>query len=161
MKSSTVSWVGSALIYAFVGPAMAIPEEPLAVLVHKSNPLDSISTEQLRGMLLGEVWQWPARQRITIVERDPASGVYQKMLRQLVRMTEKDYRRALVAVEFRGESTPLIKTLNTDDGAYKFVFNVPDAIAVVGAVPSGAFAAQVKVLRVDGKLPGEQGYTLK
>ena len=161
MKLSFLIWVGAGLACALVAPAAATPEEPLAILVNKSNPLDSISPQQLRGMLLGEVWHWPARQRITIVERDTASEVYRKMLRQLLRMTEKEYRRALLAVEFRGESAPLIKTLNTDDGAYKFVFNVPNAIAVVGAVPAGAVASQVKVLRVDGKLPGDEGYALK
>jgi len=161
MKPSIMTWVCAGLVYTLMAPAMATPEEPLAIMVNKSNPLDSLSSDQLRAMLLGEVWHWPTRRRITIVERDTASEVYRKMLRQLLHMTEKEYRRALLAVEFRGESTPLIKTLNTDDGACKFVFNVPDAIAVVGAVPSGAAAAQVKVLRIDGKLPGDQGYALR
>ena len=151
---------GIGLFCALAAHAPAAGNEPAAVLVHKSNPLDSLTAEQLRGILLGEAGRWSGR-RITIVERESTNPAFQKMLRQILRMSENDYRRALMAAEFRGESAPLIKVLNTDDGAWKFVFNVPTAIAIVNAVPVGMLPPQVKVLRIDGKLPGEPDYVLQ
>jgi hypothetical protein len=52
--------------------------------------------------------------------------------------------------------------LNSDAAACQFVFNVPLAIAIVeaGSLASPA-CSSVRVLRIDGKLPGEEGYRLK
>jgi hypothetical protein len=152
--------VGIGLMCVLAAHAPAASSEPAAVLVHRSNPLDSITSHELRGILMGEVGRWSGR-RITIVGRESTNPAYQKMLHQILRMSENDYRRALMAAEFRGESAPLIKVLNTDDGAWKFVYNVPSAIAIVNAVPAGALPSQVKVLRIDGKLPGEPDYVLQ
>jgi hypothetical protein len=42
------------------------------------------------------------------------------------------------------------------------VFNVPTAIAIIETKSLGSAACgQVQVLRIDGKLPGAEGYRLK
>lgn len=135
--------------------------EILTVIVNKSNPVGSISQEELRSLLLGEVALWSNKQRVTLVERDPSSQAFQKTLRLILHMKGGEYQRWLLQVEFRGEKTPLIKILNSDEGAAKYVFNVPGAIGITDGTPSGAVWSDIKILRVDGKLPGDSGYALK
>jgi hypothetical protein len=51
--------------------------------------------------------------------------------------------------------------LNSDETALKFVWNVPGAVAVIDAALAASAPSRVKVLRLDGKLPGEPGYPLQ
>ncbi len=140
----------------------AVGQDPiLTVIVNKSNPVDSISTKELRAFLLGQVAQWPNKQAVILVERESTSPAFQKTLQLVLHMSEGEYERWFLQQEFRGEKTPLIKTLNSDEGAGKFVFNVPGALAITEGVPSLGASSEIKVLRVDGKLPGDPGYALK
>ena len=132
----------------------------LAVIVHKSNPVENLSRAQLRKLLLGEVRQWQDGRKVVLVERDEGSVIFVQMLARVLSMKPFEYKRHLLAVEFQGSQPPIVKTLNSDDGSTKFVWNVPDAIGLIEAVPSSSARANVKVLRIDGKLPGEPGYGL-
>ena len=149
------------LLWIWTAPPSSAADSVLTIVVNKSNPLDSISKKQLRGLLLGEIAQWPNKQSVTLVEREASSQAFQKMLRLVLNMSEAEYARWLLQIEFRGATPPLIKTLNSDEGANKFVFNVRGAVAITDAIPSGAISSEVKVLRVDGKLPGDPGYCLR
>ncbi len=142
-------------------PAGIAKEPILTVIVNKTNPADSISKVELRALLLGQIAQWPNKQPVILVERETTSQTFQRTLQLILRMSEGDYQRWLLQEEFRGKKPPLIKTLNSDEGAGKFVFNVPGAIAITDGVPSLAASSEIKVLRVDGKLPGDPGYALK
>ena len=146
---------------ATMTPAGAAKDPILTVIVNKANPFDSISNMDLRALLLGKMAQWPNKQPVILVERESNSPTFRKTLQVVLHMTEGDYERWILQEEFRGEKTPLIKTLNSDEGAGKFVFYVPGAIAITDGVPSLALSSEIKVLRVDGKLPGDPGYPLK
>ncbi len=50
------------------------------------------------------------------------------------------------------------KTLVSNNGVLRFVYNVPGAI---GYVRARDVDASVKTLRIDGRLPGEPGYLLE
>jgi hypothetical protein len=139
----------------------AAPRMPLAVVVHKSSPFDDLSSATLRKVLAGELAEWPDSRKVVLVQQAPESLVYQQMLHMILHEDPKAYKRHLIQVEFQGKDVPLIKTLSSDEMAIKFVGNVPGAVAVIdGSNLTGAFA-RVKVLRVDGKLPGERGYALQ
>jgi len=150
-----------AMWVATTTPAGLAKDPILTVIVNKSNPLDSISTSELRALLLGKVSEWPNKQQVILVERESTSPTFQRTLKVVLHMSEGEYERWILQEEFRGEKPPLIKTLNSDEGASKFVFYVPGAVAITDGVPSLAFSPEVKVLRVDGKLPGDIGYPLK
>ena len=134
----------------------------LAVVVNKTNPIENLSQSQLRKILLGEVTQFPGvdHRKVVLVHRDPESEVYRQMLLRVLRMTPAEYQRYLLAIVFRGADPIMIKTLNSDDTAAKFVFNVPNALAVIAAAPASAAAQMIRIVRIDGKLPGEPGYGL-
>ena len=155
------NFIRFAVLMLMLGTAPATPAAHLAVIVNKSNPVDGLSKTELRRMLLGETRQWPSRERVTVVQREAGSDAFRTILRVLLKMNDAEYRRWMMSAEFRGESPVLVKVLNSNDGAGKFVLNVPGAVAIVDAIPTGLFAGQLKVLRIDGKLPGEPGYNLQ
>jgi len=136
-------------------------ESVLTVIVNSSNPIESISKAQLRALLMGDVDQWVNKRQITVVQREPTSQAFQKTLRLILHMTEAEYSRWLLQNEFRGRKPLLIKILNSDESASKFVFNVPGAVAITDGVPSGSISSEIKILRVDGKLPGDPAYAFK
>ncbi len=80
----------------------------------------------------------------------------------MLNTTPGEYKRSLQNIEYRGETPVSIKILNSDAAACQFVFNVPSAIAIIETKSLvSAACSQVQVLRIDGKLPGEEGYRLK
>jgi ABC-type phosphate transport system substrate-binding protein len=148
-------WIGTTTTFG-------VAKDPiLTVIVNRSNPVDSVSNIELRALLLGKMAQWPNKQPVILVERESTSPTFQRTLKLVLHMSEGEYERWILQEEFRGEKPPLIKTLNSDEGAGKFVFYVPGAIAITDGVPSLALSSEIKVLRVDGKLPGDAGYPLK
>ncbi len=151
------------LLALYLSPAFvsSAKESVLTVIVNNSNPTESISKSQLRALLLGEIDQWTNKNQVILVQRESTSQAFQKTLRLVLHMTEAEYSRWLLQSEFRGRKLPLVKVLNSDESASKFVFNVPGALAITDGVPSGSISSEIKVLRVDGKLPGEPGYAFK
>ena len=133
----------------------------VAVVVHKSCTTDNLSAAELRKMLLGDLRIWPDDRRIVLIEQPDESSVQQRMLRLLLGTNPAGYKRQLLAEQFQGKDLPLIKILNADDNAIKFVWNLPGAIALVAANSAAANSSRVKILRVDGKAPGDPGYLLQ
>jgi ABC-type phosphate transport system substrate-binding protein len=133
----------------------------LAVVVHKKSTTDNLSSAALRGMFTGDIGTWPDSSPVIIIELPNESATAQRTLRMLLKTTPVDYYRQLMQAQFQGKQTPAIKVLNTDANAIRFVFNVPTAISIVDANAAFSSSSPVKVLRIDGKLPGERGYPLQ
>ncbi len=145
-------------------PTAAAPQDPaelkrcLAVIVNKSNPVENVSWAELRKIFQAERNHWPDGRRITIALREPGQMERAAVLRQIYQMNERDFNRYFLQATFTGEALSAPKTLATASGVRKFVFNVPGAI---GCVCADEVDETVKVIRVDGRLPGEKGYRLR
>jgi hypothetical protein len=137
------------------------PNMPLVVVVHKSSAFDDIPSGLLRKILSGELLEWPDSRKVVLVQQPPESSVYQRTLILALHTDLPAYKRHLIQVEFQGKEMPLIKMLSSDELVVKFVGNVPGAVAVVEGASVAAGAPRVKVMRIDGKMPGERGYPLQ
>jgi hypothetical protein len=162
----TISFLGAFWValspLAVTGTSDALPPSaPLAVVVHISSRFDGLTSGMLRKVMAGETWEWPDAHRVVLVEQAPESLVYHQMLRLILHTDPKSYQRHLMQAEFQGKDVPLVKTLISDEIEIKFVGSVPGAIAVVDSGSVAASGSRVKVLRIDGKLPGERGYPLQ
>jgi hypothetical protein len=74
-------------------------------------------------------------------------------------MDEAEYQKYLANLEFRGEEAVALKVLNSDGAVCRFVFNVPAAVGLVQAASlASPGCAGVRVLKIDGKSPGQPGY---
>ncbi len=130
----------------------------VAVIVNRSNPLESVSFGELRKIFLAERNHWPDGHKITLVMHEPGQPARKAVLRDIYRMSETDFTRYFLQKAFTGEALSSPKTLASSTGVRKFVFNVPGAI---GYVRADEVDATVKVIRVDGRLPGEKGYRIQ
>jgi hypothetical protein len=97
-----------------------------------------------------------------LVERDAGSRPFLYLMQRLLNTTPGEYKRSLQNIEYRGDAPVSVKTLNSDAAACQFVFNVPAAIAIIetASLPTPE-CGQVQVVRIEGKLPGEEGYRLR
>lgn len=136
----------------------AHPKEGLAIVVNRENPIESLSMAELRTVFLGERSHWPNGRRITLVMMEPGQPERDTMLRDVCRMSESDLRRRYLQGLLTGEVLVSPKTLANPIGVRKFVFNVPGAI---GYLRAEDVDDSVKVIRIDGHLPGDAEYPLK
>ncbi len=133
-----------------------------AVVLHRSNPNTSLRFSEVQGFFSGSAKQWPNGSKVVLVERDAGSPAYRFLLAHILKMSATEYKRRLARIEFAGEAPVILKTLNSEEAACKFVFNVPGAIAVIETSSLKApECAGLDLARIDGKLPGQEGYALK
>lgn len=133
-------------------------QESLAIVVNLANPTDDMPLREVRSVFLGERSHWPNGRRITLVMMEPGQPERDAVLREVCHMSESDFRRHFLQGLFTGEVLVSPKTLATPVGVRKFIFNVPGAI---GYLRPEDVDATVKVLRIDGHLPGDAEYPLR
>lgn len=136
----------------------ARPKEGLVIIVNRENPVESMSMTELRTVFLGERSHWPNGRRITLVMMEPGQPEREAVVRDICHMSESDLRRRFLQGLLTGEVLVSPKTLASPVGVRKFVFNVPGAI---GYLRPEDLDDTVKVIRVDGHLPGDAEYPLK
>ena len=132
-------------------------QDNLAIVVNQSNPVDNLSSTELRAVFLGERSHWPNGRRITLVMMEPGQPEREAVLRDVCRMSESDFRRRFLQGLLTGEVLVSPKTLSTPVGVRKFVFNVPGAI---GYLRPTDLDDSVKVIKIDGHLPNDADYLL-
>lgn len=130
----------------------------IAVVVHPDTPVTDLSLAEVRKVLLGERQYWNSRLPVTLLIRAPVARERDVVLRVIYQMTEAQFKQYWVAKIFRAEVASPPKIVYSNDMQYDLVTAIPGAIAFVDArnVPAG-----MKVLRVDGHLPGDRDYPLK
>lgn len=132
--------------------------EPLAIVVNRSNPLDNVTSAELRKIFLGDRSHWPNGRRITLVMREPGEPERNAVLHEIFGMTEAQFKFHFLHGLYTGEILVSPKTLDTPAGVRKFVFNVPGAI---GYLRLQELDDTVKILRIDELLSGDRSYSLR
>jgi phosphate transport system substrate-binding protein len=161
----TAASAGLLALWAGVGSSASSREqtkpeqkEALAIIVNRSNPVTKLTLSEVRRIFLGEQGHWANGHRITVVMLDQGWPERKAALKSIYRMNESDFKRYFVQATFTGAVFSPPKTLATPEGARKFILNLPSAI---GYVAAGQVDDTVKVVQVDGQLPGEKGYKLR
>jgi ABC-type phosphate transport system substrate-binding protein len=130
----------------------------VAVVVHASNPMSEISSVQLRHIFLGDQTRWSDNQKVTILLLPRGSNERRTVLMALLKMSEDDFARHWIAKIFRGDVTSGPKTGITAASILKLTADLPAALGVLDADDVPAGTTGVKVLRIDGKVPGDEEY---
>ena len=136
----------------------AAVEDSLAIVVNRSNPVDSLSFPELRKIFMGEQDHWSNGRRITVVMMEPGRVERQAVLAQIYKMDEKDFNQYFLHNMFTGELHAAPKALGSSTEVLKFVFNIPGAI---GYLKPSEVNDSVKVVRIDSRLPGEKDYAIR
>ena len=115
---------------------------------------------QLRRLLLGDLRNWPDKKPVSLVAPDPGSAAFKCVMSAVVRMSDAEYKRYIANAEFRGEDALELHTVATASAAAALVTKAAGAIAILDAAGAAAVAPAVRILRINGKQPGEAGYPL-
>jgi len=149
-----------AIAFAITGlvPASAQGNGRIVVVVNKSNAVDDMSSAELRRILLGEETRWPGNDKITILLLPTGSEERKALLKSLLRMSDDDFTRHWISRVFQGEATAGPKTASSAASLLRLVGGLPSSLGVLDAADVPAEHPTLKVLRIDGKEPGDDGY---
>lgn len=152
--------VGVTLLIA--APALladdAVSQSPIAIVLHKLSPVENLSLQELRSIFLADQQFWPDRTRITLLVRAPQSDERTFILDRIYEMSEAQFRHYWIAKMFRAEVPRGPKIVFSTGMALDLVVAIQGSISFARA---DAVTDDVKVVRIDGLLPSDDGYPLK
>jgi len=141
-----------ALIMLVVSLPCVVQAKQLAIVTDKTNATSNLTAAELGKIFNAHSRTWPDGRPVTVVMRDPSSADMQLVIRKLFNMTPEQ------AHTFVQAHRDLIMVADSDDAVLRFVLTSRGAIGVVDLY---SLTQDVNVLKIDGKLPVEQGYLLR
>jgi ABC-type phosphate transport system substrate-binding protein len=139
------------LLWTTTSPSL-VHARQLALVADTANGTANLTSTDLVKIFNAHTRTWPDGRPITIVLRDPSSADMQLVVRKLFNMTP-DQARAFVQAH-KGA----IVVADSDDAVIHFVSTTRGAVGVIDLY---SLTKDVNVLKIDGKLPVEQGYLLR
>jgi len=136
-----------------IGNAQA--KEVLAVIVHPDTSVDGLTEEQVSRIFRAEQQFWPDKTRITLLIRAPVSQGRTMALQRIYQMSEQGFRKYWISKMFKAEVASGPRVMYSTGMAASLVNAVPGAILLV---PFSNIPKNAKVLKINGKLPSEDGY---
>jgi len=131
---------------------------PIAVIVHEQVPFDDLSLAELRRIFLGERQFWSRELMVTLLLPPRGTPERKVLLKDIYQQrSEVQVQHYWINRLFGDEMQAGPKITGSNEMSASLVREIPGAIALVPAdrIPQG-----VKVLRIDGKKPGQAGYPL-
>jgi hypothetical protein len=151
---AAVAGPGGAPLHASPQPGKA---GDLAIVVHPATPVTGLSFAELRQVFVGERQYWTKDIPVVLLIRAPASAERDAVLKSIYQMSEPQFKQFWIAKIFRAETATPPKIVYSGQSTAQLIEAVPGAIAFMVAAD---VRPGLKVLRIDGRLPGEAGYRL-
>lgn len=154
------------VIVVLVAAVLALPSAPslaqaaadVAVAVHRDVPVDSLTLTELRRIVVGDREFWPGSLRVTLLIRAPVSHERDVILKTVCQMSEAQFRQHWIGKVFRADTAIAPKIVYSPEMSVDLVNRMPGAITFID---SSSATRTLKILKIDGKLPGEPGYPLR
>jgi ABC-type phosphate transport system substrate-binding protein len=150
-------FLGCLACWIFVPLAVAQAND-VAVIVNSRNSVTNISLVDLRKIFSGEKHAWPNGAPIKLIVRPPGSHE-RLVLLKLLGMSDSEYKQYWTAQVVRGEADAEPLMLPSFGMVKEAATVLPGAISLLDARDIKTNMI-LKVIKVDGHLPGEPGYPL-
>lgn len=141
-----------AVFILFFALGFSASAKQLAVVVDKSNTTTSITAPELVKVFRFDNRKWPDGRNVVLVVLDPFSPDMRLIADKVYHMQLDDMKTLLAA------HRASVVVVNSEEQLLKSVESIPGAVGVVDVY---SITSRVNVLKVDGKLPLEQGYFLR
>ncbi len=125
----------------------------IAMVVNKSSANKTVAAADINKMLKGTK-KWPDGKDLVIVMKDPTAAEMKVVIQKLFGQTPAEFK---ATVESANKTKKVFVFQASDDAIIKTVDGTPNA---VGLVDVYSITGAVSVVKLDGKLPLEPGYTL-
>ena len=139
------------LLWMIAAPCL-LHAKQLAVVTDTANKTTNLTAVELIKLFNVHVHNWADGKPVVIVVRDPASADMELVLRKIFNMNPS---RARVFIEAH---KPSIIIAGSDDAVLRFVSANRGAVGIVDLY---SLTKDVNVVKINGKLPVEQGYLLR
>jgi len=137
---------------------LAADANDVAIVVRPEVPVNDVTFADLRRIMLGDRQFWSSNLRVTLLIRSPGSHERDVALKTIYQMSEAQFRQYWIAKVFRAEAASPPRVVYSSEMAAELTMSLPGAVAFVDAsqVPKG-----LKVLKINGALPGEKNYPVR
>jgi ABC-type phosphate transport system substrate-binding protein len=132
--------------------------EGLAIVVNRNNPIENISLPELRAMFFGEKKWWSAKHRVTLAAMKRSTPEWKTVQRVIYKVNQHELEHYYLYQSFKGEGVNLPVKMQAPTDVKKFVAKTPGAL---GYVRVSDVDETVKVVRINGLLPNDDGYPLR
>ena len=157
MKGSIARLAFLWVVVVFSCPVGEATAGDVAIVVSNDNATDELSFKELVKVFRQERQYWQGGARIYLIMREAGTQEKQMVLERIYKMEDQDLKKFWLGKLYRGEIASFPQTLSSNEAIKRFVRQAPNAI---GFIDAASVDDRVKVLRIDGKLPGEGGYAL-
>jgi ABC-type phosphate transport system substrate-binding protein len=124
----------------------------IAVIVNNGNSVQDISSVEIAKIFKCGTRKWANGLQITIVVRDPSTPEMELLLSRIYKISPDElksfiaaHKEAVIVVD---SNAAMLNAVHTNPGA-------------IGLIDVFSINQEVKVLKIDGKLPVEYGYILR
>lgn len=129
--------------------------DPLCVIVAAGSKQTELSLSMLRRVFRNQPTDDAGGNRFIPLNSPPGTRERIDFDKRVLGLAPEEVARYWIDQRIRGSQAP--RTANSLDLSVRVVARLPGAISYA---PKSLLRADVKVLRIDGKLPGEPGYPL-
>lgn len=139
-------------------PAQTKGASDIAVVVNPQTPIENMGLAEVRQVFRGDKQFWSGNLPVVLLIRAPVARERDVVLKVIFQMSETQFKQYWVAKIFRAEAASAPKIVYSNQMQAQLVTAVPGAIAFMEAneIPQG-----VRVVKVNGLLPGQSGYPLR
>ncbi|HYN07912.1 MAG TPA: hypothetical protein VES67_11025 [Vicinamibacterales bacterium] len=155
---SAVLLIGVATLFVSAPTPAHTQGADIAVVVHPDVPIDNLTVAELRRVLLGDREFWASGMRVALFLRAPVARERDVAVKDVCQMTEAQFRQHWIAKVFRAETPSGPRIVYSGQMAIEQVTRTPGAITFV---ETAAVVKGVKVLKIDGRSPGQAGYRVR
>ena len=138
--------------------ALAAAPGDVAVVVGPDTPVDNLSFADVRKLFMGDRQYWSSNLRVTLLIRAPAARERDVVLKTIYGMTEAQFRQYWISKIFRLETSTGPKIVYSTEMAGELVTAIPGAVTFMD---SANVPKSLKIVKIDGRSPGERGYRLQ
>ena len=140
-------------------PAVSAEGRGFAVIVSQGVPVEALTRDELHRIMTFKRTHWKSGQAINLLLPGSSLPARTFLLRNVYRMSEKELRQFILQAIFQAQIDFAPKVVEAERDAVAFVASGRSAIAIVSSEAPNS--EMVRVLRIDGRLPGEAGYSLR
>src|ERR1700687_5010474 len=127
----------------------------VAVVVNMKNPVTHMTVSDLRKVFAGEKRTWPGGIPVKLIIRAPGAHEHEVVL-HLLQLSESEFKSYWIAQVYKGDRIEPVAVFS--NGMQKeAVISIPGAIAIMAAAD---VKPGLKILKIEDKLPGQDGYPL-
>lgn len=150
-------WLPMSLWLGLAGSPALADGVGVAIVVNPEVAVTDLSMDDLRRIFLADQQFWPGGGRVTVLVGAPGAKERKLVLKRVYRMSEREFRKYWIAKIFRAEVPSGPKIVLTSEMARELVTAIPGSISFL---PATAVNDSVKVLSINGLVPGQPGYVL-